>query len=332
MADFRVDVGFFSHIKTKRLKRALGLEGVFALQMLWAYAAQHEHDGCKVYSSDDISLAVDWDGDNLAHVLAEVGFLDEADGGYTLHEWETHNGYAASAAKRTEAARSAANKRWGARRICDGNANASDQQCDGNANAMPKDANGNAPSPSPSPSPEPSHAQDAGARVDSHPASGKTPEPEPEAPPLRTDPPLPPGQAIPEYSIEFLQLVEAYPRKEGIEDAWIAFKAAKKAHAYPGNPIALPIIVAWSGSKRWTEQGGRYVPSLKKWIEGRRWQDESPRERPPDQISPEKTAHNESMERSTKAVISKLERAAKEARPMPEHMRGRFVQGAGNDA
>ncbi|HSW65255.1 MAG TPA: hypothetical protein VLH56_18385 [Dissulfurispiraceae bacterium] len=101
MADFRIDVGFFNHIKTKRLRKRLGLEGVFALQMLWAYAAQHEHEHGRVYTNEDIELAVDWDGDDLAPVLAEVGYLDAVDGGYIIHELETHNGYAASAAKRS---------------------------------------------------------------------------------------------------------------------------------------------------------------------------------------------------------------------------------------
>ena len=264
MPDFRIDVGFFGHIKTKKLRRKLGLDGVFALQMLWAYAAQHEHDGCKIYTAEDIALAVDWDGDDLAQVLAEVGYLDEADGGYSIHEWESHNGYAASASKRTEAARLAANKRWESKRKCDGNADASDSQCDGNADAMPSDANGNAPSPSPSPSPSPEpdpapHAQDAGVRVDSLPADSK--------------PKFAPGPAPSEYSVEFLELAEQYPRKgEGLAAAWIAFKQCKAAHAYPGNPIVQPILVQWRISPQWTDDGGRFVPNFSRWIRERRWE------------------------------------------------------------
>ena len=265
MPDFRIDVGFFGHIKTKKLRRRLGFEGVFALQMLWAYAAQHEHDGCKIYTAEDIALAVDWDGDDLAQVLAEVGYLDEIDGGYAIHEWETHNGYAASASRRTEAARLAANKRWESKRRCDGNADASDAQCDGNADAMPSDANGNAPTPSPSPSPEPDpapHAQDAGARVNPSPADSK--------------PRHEPGPAITDYSFEFEELWDQYPRKEAKGAAWIAFKAAKAAHAYPGNPIALPLICQWRASPQWTDDGGRFVPKLSNWIRDRRWDDGPP--------------------------------------------------------
>lgn len=127
---------------------------------------------------------------------------------------------------------------------------------------MPSDANGNAPSPSPSPSPDPDpapHAQDAGVRVDSLPADPK--------------PKFAPGPAPSEYSSEFLQLAEQYPRKdEGLAAAWIAFKGAKAAHAYPGNPIVLPILVAWRVSPQWTDDGGRFVPSFSRWIRERRWE------------------------------------------------------------
>ena len=155
MADFRVDVGFFGHIKTKKLRKRLGLEGVFALQVLWAYAAQHEHDGAKVYTAEDISIAVDWQDESIAESLADIGFLDRVEGGYILHEWEVHNGYAASASKRTEAARIAANKRWEGRSMKTRNAKACEPQCDSNANACDVQCDSNAPSPSPSPSPSP---------------------------------------------------------------------------------------------------------------------------------------------------------------------------------
>lgn len=158
MADFRIDVGFFHHPKTKRLKRALGLEGVFALQQLWAYAAANKHDAEKVYSVEDVELAVDWDGEpgSLVSVLAAVGYVDAVPGGYAIHEWETHNGYAATAAKRSEAGRNAAAARWHNKRLCGGNADACEPQSDCNTAAMLTHANGNAPFPLPSPLPSPS--------------------------------------------------------------------------------------------------------------------------------------------------------------------------------
>lgn len=86
--------------------------------------------------------------------------------------------------------------------------------------------------------------------------------------------PLPPGQASPEYSMEFEQLWDIYPRKEAKESAWIAFKGAKAAHAYPGNPIVLPLVAQWRESPRWQEEDGKYIPMLSNWISGKRWEDE----------------------------------------------------------
>jgi hypothetical protein len=157
MADFRIDVGFFTHAKTKRLKRALGLEGVYSLLQLWAYAAQNEHGPEKIYSADDIELAVDWSGElgSFVSTLELVGFLDVATGGYSIHEWEVHNGYAANAAKRSEAGRNAAKARWQKRIKCGNDAGALPEQCGNDADALPKACNGNAPFPIPIPVPTP---------------------------------------------------------------------------------------------------------------------------------------------------------------------------------
>lgn len=317
MADFRIDVGFFSHVKTKRLRRRFGLEGVFALQMLWAYAALHEYDEFKIYTKEDIEIAIDWEGaSDFVETIADIGFLDVADGGYRIHQWEIHNGYAATAARRSEAGRVAANMRWESKRKCGGNANAQKEQCDGNASALRNDAIGNAPSPVPSPSPEPDPEREeiAHASVDQIQAEEK-----------KT--PLPPGQALPEYSMEFLQIVEIFPRKEGIEDAWITFKGLKASHAYPGNPIVLPVLTQWAKSERWAEDNGKFVPSLKKWLQGKRWQDEAPKPRA--STSPPPGQQVEAMAKSTAAVISKLSEAKRTATPMPKGMREKFIGGAG---
>lgn len=277
MADFRIDTGFFTHIKTKRLRKRLGLGGVFALQMLWAYAAQHEHEQGRVYTKEDIELAVDWDGgDDLVETLASIGFLDAIQGGYSIHEWEIHNGYAATAAKRSEAGRTAAKARWEKRRQCDGNANASQGQSNGNA---PFPAPVPAPFPSPAPSPVPAVAGDerAGENLDSS----------------ESKPPIPPGQALPEYSMEFEQLWDLYPRKEAKESAWIAFKAAKAAHTYPGNPVVMPVIAQHLDSPRWQEDGGKYIPMLANWINGKRWEDQPTTRR---ELTPEEKAAKDAEE------------------------------------
>lgn len=107
-------------------------------------------------------------------------------------------------------------------------------------------------------------------------------------------PPLPPGPALPEYSMEFEQLWDVYPRKEAKESAWIAFKGAKAAHQYPGNPIVLPVVVQWAESPRWQEEGGKFVPMLANWINGRRWEDKFTG--PPRELTPEEKAMKDAEE------------------------------------
>lgn len=92
MADFRVDTVFLRHSKTKRLRRMLGLDGVFALMRLWAYATDCKYDSEHVYSADDIGLAVDWDKDkgSLVEVLSAKGinFINTVEGGYVVNQWD----------------------------------------------------------------------------------------------------------------------------------------------------------------------------------------------------------------------------------------------------
>lgn len=257
MADFRIDVGFFYHPKTKRLKRALGLEGVFALQQLWAYAAANKHDAEKVYSVEDIELAVDWDGEpgSLVSVLAAVGYVDAVPGGYAIHEWETHNGYAATAAKRSEAGRNAAAVRWHNKRLCGGNANACEPQSDGNTAAMPIHANGNTPFPLPSPLPFPS------------------PSPEKEntyvvsAPPKKTKPAT---KTRHDYTPEFEVFFAVYPERNGQKNkkhaAQKAFDKAIRTEGVTAEHLTERI-------KALAPQYGTHPPDASTWLGNRQWTD-----------------------------------------------------------
>lgn len=88
--DFRVSVDFFTHHKTKKLRRRLGDGAVLALLQLWAYAAKMRTDGSFAgMDAEDIELAAGWEGDPevFSSALLEVGFLDGEDGCYTLHDW-----------------------------------------------------------------------------------------------------------------------------------------------------------------------------------------------------------------------------------------------------
>lgn len=68
----------------------------------------------------------------------------------------------------------------------------------------------------------------------------------------------------------FTSFWEAYPNKINREDAWIAWKSLN-----PGADTVREIMngmEAWKKSDRWTEEGGRYVPSAAKWLRDRRWE------------------------------------------------------------
>jgi len=114
--DFRVNVAFFNHLKTKKLIQKLGKEGVFSLMSLWAYTAQNKPKGILTnLTKDDISILVDWEGEinHFLDVLIELKFLDkENNGEYSIHNWEQRNGFAYYAEERSEKARKAAEQRW----------------------------------------------------------------------------------------------------------------------------------------------------------------------------------------------------------------------------
>jgi hypothetical protein len=342
--DIRLKVSFLNHRKRKKLQRALGADGVLAFIDLMLSAATSRPDGIFTgYDREDITIDAQWDGDvdKFVDTLISVGLLDVLEcGTLAIHDWQDHNGYASDAEVRSGEGRFGNLKKYYPHRAKELEAKgittisaaeyaiikaeesgASRASVGGESGAsrgdVVPDRSPSPPSPSPSPSPSPAHAQDARARVDQIPVQEKKS-------------PLPPGPAIPEYSIEFLQLVELYPRKEGIEDAWVAFKGLKAAHAYPGNPIVLPVLAQWAKSERWAEDGGKFVPSLKKWLHGKRWQDDPPKARAP--ASPPPGQQAEAMTRSAAAVISKLSDAKRKATPMPENLKRRFASGAENES
>ena len=109
-SDFRVDVDFFAHHKTRKLKKRLGSEAVICLMQLWAYAARNRPDGtlCGM-GEEDVELAADWDGEDgaFAAALLEIGFLekDTESGELKIHSWAERNSWAAEAGERSDQAR-----------------------------------------------------------------------------------------------------------------------------------------------------------------------------------------------------------------------------------
>lgn len=106
-SDIRLSVGFWSHPKTRKMVKRLGLEGVRSLQILWLWAAQNRPDGnLSGLDWEDIEMAADWQGEERAFFEHCLGvWIDEAENGYVLHDWTEHNSWAADAEERGDKAR-----------------------------------------------------------------------------------------------------------------------------------------------------------------------------------------------------------------------------------
>lgn len=105
--DIRLNVDFFSNIKTLKLERLTGAAGIKSLLTLWTYAAKNRPNGKLVdMGPDEIELAAGWAGEagTFFNALVDLRFLDEdgAEGTYiySLHEWLIHNPWIASSEQR----------------------------------------------------------------------------------------------------------------------------------------------------------------------------------------------------------------------------------------
>ena len=107
--DIRIDIGFWTHPKTGKLIRVLGLDGVRSLQILWIWTASNRPDGyLKNMSADDIEYSADWRGATGDFFKAIEGdWLDKDDDGdgFKLHNWKKRNPWVAECDERSGAAR-----------------------------------------------------------------------------------------------------------------------------------------------------------------------------------------------------------------------------------
>jgi hypothetical protein len=81
------------------------------------------------------------------------------------------------------------------------------------------------------------------------------------------------AKASPAYSTNFLELWVLYPKKEGKHDAFKAYNRAIKGGADHGIIIAAVRTFRDSVEREGTEK--RYIPGAEKWLNGRRWEDET---------------------------------------------------------
>lgn len=157
--DIRLHIEFWSHAKTRRMIRTLGLQGPVSLQILWCYAAKNRPDGLLAKMDvTDIEEAAGWPAERAGEFVAycaKSGWLDRASRGtYRIHEWVQYNPWAASSPARQEYGKLGAHKRYHLKR-----GTYKPDQCSycREAIASPKApySQPNAPLPSPLPLPSP---------------------------------------------------------------------------------------------------------------------------------------------------------------------------------
>jgi len=148
--DLRIKFSFFDHLKTKRLIRVCGFEGVFCLLYLWKYAGMNCQKGhLKDMTPDDIEDAACWTGDNgVLYGVLNGSFIDLLNGEHYLHDWERHQGYIFYAEERSDNARKAG--------LASGESRKKGIKTDNRTGSSTGCSTGSpTPSPSPLPSPTP---------------------------------------------------------------------------------------------------------------------------------------------------------------------------------
>lgn len=237
--DIRLDVGFFDHPKTRKLKRIIGDTGIIALLRLWAFAAIYRPDGdLSGYDWKEIADAAGWRGrtEKLIEALIEARFLESTpDRRVKLHDWSDHQPWVVHAADRSSRAKKAAEKRWSRK---DGCGEHNSAHTDSNAKC---NAKCNAPTPTPTPTPNPKRSSS------------------------------PDGDG---YSLEFLDFWKACPKKVGKGAAWRAWQKAKNR---PNTAELVVAIEQYKQNIQDRKQRGEFAPEYchpATWLNERRWEDE----------------------------------------------------------
>jgi hypothetical protein len=114
MDDIRVANSMPGNHKVLKLEKRVGADGCWALVKLWCWAAENRLDGNLAGLSDeDLELACGWKGAvPLIPVLAELQLLDGQPGAYQIHDWHGRQPYVVGRAQRQEQARQNALQRW----------------------------------------------------------------------------------------------------------------------------------------------------------------------------------------------------------------------------
>lgn len=145
--DLRLPKNFHRELRFIRLVRKYGGDGVYAVLLLWSWAA----DNCPAtgrlekMERRDIHTVCCVDescGDFINDLMVEEFLAQDADGVFYLPNWREEQPHVAQAEERSEAARAKARKRWdapaAAKKEQSADARPKPKQCRGNAAALPE--------------------------------------------------------------------------------------------------------------------------------------------------------------------------------------------------
>lgn len=111
--DIRISTGLLTNRKIKKLIRRKGYEGFYNLISLWINTGINCPEGeLTGYDREDIMDMSGTNDENFIELLMELGLLEFDNENYLIHNWKTHNHWAANAKKRSEKARKAIEARW----------------------------------------------------------------------------------------------------------------------------------------------------------------------------------------------------------------------------
>lgn len=142
--DCRIDVNLPDHPKFRALRYTLGREAELATIYLWLYAARCCPDGVIRYmTARDLAQVTQYPADPETWIekLLDLKLLERGqNGNFVIHDWMSHNRFAATREIRSEIARQAISKRWEKRRL-------------NTKRNTKRNTDSNTPLPSPPPSP-----------------------------------------------------------------------------------------------------------------------------------------------------------------------------------
>jgi hypothetical protein len=116
--DYRLLPDYPDHWKTVLMLKLCGSDAVRMHLRLMGYARIHSPLGVLGSDTKKIAAIAHFEGNHeeYAAKMVECGYFDLTDDGYSLHQWEHHNPFAANQLKRSAAARKANKIRWQATR------------------------------------------------------------------------------------------------------------------------------------------------------------------------------------------------------------------------